>query len=88
MTHIAMLEVDDEGNPATWGDHVTDEEYAAAPETDANAVREAPESTTVPPPGAGLTSRFSSIAGAGFEPPPPGQEPASHLTAAATQREA
>jgi quercetin dioxygenase-like cupin family protein len=31
MTHIAMLEVDDEGNPATWGDHVTDEEYAAAP---------------------------------------------------------
>jgi quercetin dioxygenase-like cupin family protein len=31
MTDIAMLEVD-EGNPATWGDHVTDEEYAAAPE--------------------------------------------------------
>src|SRR5215475_2367603 len=31
MTHIAMLEVDDEGNVATWGDHVTDEEYAAAP---------------------------------------------------------
>ena len=31
MTHLAMLEVDDEGNPATWGDHVTDEEYAAAP---------------------------------------------------------
>ena len=31
MTHIAMLEVDDEGNPATWGDHVSDEEYAAAP---------------------------------------------------------
>jgi quercetin dioxygenase-like cupin family protein len=30
MTHIAMLEVDDEGNPATWGDHVSDEEYAAA----------------------------------------------------------
>jgi hypothetical protein len=25
-----MLEVDDEGNPATWGDHVTDEEYSAA----------------------------------------------------------
>ena len=34
MTHIAMLEVDDAGNPATWGDHVTDEEYAAAPATD------------------------------------------------------
>jgi quercetin dioxygenase-like cupin family protein len=30
MTHIAMLDVDDEGNSATWGDHVTDEEYAAA----------------------------------------------------------
>ncbi|HEX7310788.1 MAG TPA: cupin domain-containing protein [Gaiellaceae bacterium] len=31
MTHIAMLEVDDAGHPATWGDPVTDEEYAAAP---------------------------------------------------------
>jgi quercetin dioxygenase-like cupin family protein len=31
MTHLAMLQVDDEGNPATWGEHVTDEEYAAAP---------------------------------------------------------
>jgi quercetin dioxygenase-like cupin family protein len=31
MTHLAMLEVDDEGNTATWGDHVTDEEYRAAP---------------------------------------------------------
>jgi hypothetical protein len=29
MTHLAMLEVDDDGNPASWGDHVTDEEYAA-----------------------------------------------------------
>ncbi|HYY34153.1 MAG TPA: cupin domain-containing protein [Gaiellaceae bacterium] len=29
MTHIAMLEVDDQGNAAAWGDHVTDEEYAA-----------------------------------------------------------
>jgi hypothetical protein len=35
MTHLAMLEVDDEGNPAIWGDHVTDEEYsAAAPSAD------------------------------------------------------
>jgi quercetin dioxygenase-like cupin family protein len=32
MTHIAMLEVGDDGSPATWGDHVTDEEYATAPE--------------------------------------------------------
>jgi quercetin dioxygenase-like cupin family protein len=31
MTHIAMLEVDDEGNNAAWGPHVTDEEYASAP---------------------------------------------------------
>jgi len=31
MTHLAMLEVDDKGNNATWGDHVTDAEYAAAP---------------------------------------------------------
>jgi hypothetical protein len=31
MTHLALLEVDDEGNVATWGDHVTDEEYGAAP---------------------------------------------------------
>lgn len=29
MTHIAMLEVDDQGNNATWLDHVTDEEYGA-----------------------------------------------------------
>jgi quercetin dioxygenase-like cupin family protein len=34
MTHIAMLQVDGEGNAATWGDHVTDEEYAAAPPID------------------------------------------------------
>jgi quercetin dioxygenase-like cupin family protein len=31
MTHLALLEVDDDGNPATWGDHVTDQEYRAAP---------------------------------------------------------
>ncbi len=34
MTHLAMLEVDDEGNPATWGDHVSEEEYGAAPPID------------------------------------------------------
>jgi quercetin dioxygenase-like cupin family protein len=34
MTHLALLEVDGEGNSATWGDHVTDEEYAAAPRID------------------------------------------------------
>jgi quercetin dioxygenase-like cupin family protein len=31
VTHIAMLQVDDDGNSATWGDQVSDEEYAAAP---------------------------------------------------------
>jgi quercetin dioxygenase-like cupin family protein len=34
MTHLAMLEVDEEGNSATWGAHVTDEEYGAAPPLD------------------------------------------------------
>ena len=29
MTHVAMLDVDDTGNSATWGDHVSDEEYKA-----------------------------------------------------------
>ena len=31
MTHLAMLEVDEDGSSATWGEHVTDEEYRAAP---------------------------------------------------------
>jgi len=30
MTHLALLDVDDEGNNATWGDHVTDAEYNTA----------------------------------------------------------
>jgi quercetin dioxygenase-like cupin family protein len=30
MTHLAMQQVDDEGNVATWGDHVTHEEYRGA----------------------------------------------------------
>jgi quercetin dioxygenase-like cupin family protein len=34
MTHIAMQEADDSGSPVTWGEHVTDEEYAAAPPLD------------------------------------------------------
>jgi quercetin dioxygenase-like cupin family protein len=34
MTHVAMQEVDDQGSPATWGEHVTDDEYAAAPSVD------------------------------------------------------
>jgi quercetin dioxygenase-like cupin family protein len=31
MTHLAMQEVDDSGSPVSWGEHVTDEEYGAAP---------------------------------------------------------
>jgi quercetin dioxygenase-like cupin family protein len=34
MTHIAMLDVDGQGNSATWGAHVSDAEYAAAPSTE------------------------------------------------------
>jgi quercetin dioxygenase-like cupin family protein len=34
MTHLALVQVDEEGIPATWGDHVTDEEYAAAPDVE------------------------------------------------------
>ena len=34
MTHIAMHEADDEGSPITWGEHVSDEEYGAAPPID------------------------------------------------------
>ena len=33
MAHLAMLEIDDEGGSAAWGDHVTDAEYEAAPST-------------------------------------------------------
>ena len=32
MTHIAMQEVDDQGSPVTWDEHVTDDEYNAAPQ--------------------------------------------------------
>ncbi len=31
MTHLSLLDVDDEGTSATWGAHVTDQEYGAAP---------------------------------------------------------
>ena len=34
MTHIAMQEADDSGSPVSWGEHVTDEEYGAAPPID------------------------------------------------------
>jgi quercetin dioxygenase-like cupin family protein len=31
MTHLAILEVDAAGNSATWGEHVTNEEYNQQP---------------------------------------------------------
>lgn len=31
MTHIAMLEVDDEGRSSTWGEQVSDEDYLGSP---------------------------------------------------------
>lgn len=31
MAHLAIVQVDDEGNAANWLEHVTDEEYGAAP---------------------------------------------------------
>src|SRR5215216_1578210 len=34
MTHIAMQDVDEQGSPVAWGEHVTDEEYGAAPPID------------------------------------------------------
>ena len=33
MIHLAMMDVDDGGSAAVWGEHVTDDEYAAAPPT-------------------------------------------------------
>jgi quercetin dioxygenase-like cupin family protein len=31
MTHIAMQQADEKGSVVTWGNHVTDDEYRAAP---------------------------------------------------------
>jgi quercetin dioxygenase-like cupin family protein len=31
MTHLAIADVGDDGHPAAWGAHVTDEEYGLAP---------------------------------------------------------
>ena len=34
MSHLSLVQVDESGNSATWGLHVTDEEYGATPATD------------------------------------------------------
>lgn len=31
MSHVALVEVDEQGNAATWGEHVTDLEYTESP---------------------------------------------------------
>jgi quercetin dioxygenase-like cupin family protein len=31
MTHLAMQQVDEQGSAASWGEHVSEEEYAATP---------------------------------------------------------
>ena len=31
MVHVAIQQTDETGSPVTWGEHVTDEQYAAAP---------------------------------------------------------
>ena len=31
MTHIAMQELDEQGSPVTWGEHLGDEECGSAP---------------------------------------------------------
>jgi quercetin dioxygenase-like cupin family protein len=31
MAHLSIVQVDDEGGSATWGDHVSEEEYEAPP---------------------------------------------------------
>ena len=31
MVHVAMQQNDESGSPVFWGEHVTDEQYAAAP---------------------------------------------------------
>jgi quercetin dioxygenase-like cupin family protein len=33
MTHIAMQQVDEQGSAVTWGEHVSDEQYAATRRT-------------------------------------------------------
>lgn len=34
MVHVAMHQADEAGSNVTWGDHVTDEQYAAQPSLD------------------------------------------------------
>ena len=31
MAHVAIQEADESGSPVTWGEHVSDDDYTAAP---------------------------------------------------------
>src|SRR6266540_1511939 len=64
MTHLAMLEVDDEGNPAIWGDHVTDQEYAAA----TSRVETVPDAHLIEPTDALVTVTRAAICGSDLWP--------------------
>jgi hypothetical protein len=33
MVHLGMQQNDDDGVPVTWGEHVSDEQYNAAPDS-------------------------------------------------------
>ncbi len=35
MTHVAMIEVDEQGTSASWGEHVSDDEYGRPPAEEA-----------------------------------------------------
>src|SRR5438270_1205949 len=35
MTHVAIQQADESGSPVTWGEHVSDEQYANAPDVNA-----------------------------------------------------
>jgi quercetin dioxygenase-like cupin family protein len=37
MSHLSLVGVDDQGSAAVWGEHVSAEEYAAAPPLDSGA---------------------------------------------------
>jgi hypothetical protein len=37
MTHIAIQQADETGSPVTWGEHVSDEQYAQSPSIEKGA---------------------------------------------------
>jgi hypothetical protein len=49
MTRLAMQQVDDQGSAASSGDHVTDDDYGAAPKVDEAYASVLPSSQDPPP---------------------------------------